>query len=302
MKVQVTLCGGTYQLSFPKLAEYEPEEIEDAMKNVDIKNFNGMVSELKAWGEEHANGCRMVLFSGIKPTSLEERLLAETGKTFYMASTQDDIIKTDPYPQKRLITSAIFKRFLESDGVEPERLEEQIQTYLKKKYEDGTFSEIWTPIIFQEYVIGYIHVWINDPEKAQLGVKCIDELRQFAHILAFSLKINGYFESQKAPAPPFSGNVIDVSCSGLLFARPASEVDPSIDTKAELKVKILTRKKELEELAIIVRRFKDDNVIYFGCHFENMADEDLHFLFEYIYGIPFNSTKAKSFEFFTGKV
>jgi hypothetical protein len=51
--------------------------------------------------------------------------------------------------------------------------------------------------------------------------------------------------------------------------------------------------------AMIVRRYRDNVRKYFGCRFTDMEQEELIFLFEYIYGKPFTSSNIT---FLSGQV
>jgi hypothetical protein len=148
------------------------------------------------------------------------------------------------------------------------------------------------PVLFQQYVIGYIHAWINKERMVSFDYETIDTLYQFAKILAHSLKMNGYFESGKLKNDPFEGRVIDISVSGLLFAYPNSPFTAALLPGSELSVKLATPKRTVNTTARIVRCYKDKVNMYLGCHFPDMEPEDIRFLFEYIYGKPFTDNDA----------
>jgi len=164
--------------------------------------------------------------------------------------------------------------------------------FIKQKHDSGTLSDLWVPILFQEYVIGYIHIWINTEGKPPFDYGVIDTLYQFAKILAYSLKINGYFETGKLKNEPFEGKIIDISASGLLFTYPNSPLASTLLLDSELAVRLMAPRRTVNAKARIVRRYKDSIQGYFGCRFMEMAPEDLRFLFEYIYGKPFTDSDA----------
>jgi hypothetical protein len=161
---------------------------------------------------------------------------------------------TDPYPRKRIITEEMFKRYLESTGVDLSYVNNACTRFIKTKFDSGIFSDAWVPVLFQEYVIGYIHIWINKEGKLPFDYSVIDTLYQFAKVLAYSLKMNGYFENGKMKNEPFDGKVIDISASGLLFTYPHSNFSSSLLTDIELSVKVITPKRSVSTTAKIVRR------------------------------------------------
>jgi hypothetical protein len=299
LQVQFTFLGDRYNLSFPKVMEYENDTMSDFFREMDPHNLTGLIDQMAGWIKNYASGYKLIIFKDQKPSSAEERIVAETGKTLYLPSTLGNFPQSDPYPKKRIIVDDMFKRYLESTGVDPAYLDDACARYIKGKFESGIFSDAWIPVLFHEYVIGYIHVWINKQYTLPFDYSILDTLYQFAKVLAYSLKINGYFEKGKLKNEPFDGKVIDISASGILFAYPHSSLSSALLIDSELTVKVMTPRRTVNAVAKIVRRYKDASMGYFGCRFLDMAPEDLRFLFEYIYGKPFTDTDAS---FLSGQV
>jgi hypothetical protein len=302
LQVYFTFMGDRYSLDFPKIEGYEiTEEIGEFMRQLDPKNLTELINQLSVWVKGFATGHKLHIFKEPVSDSLEERIIAETGKILYLPSTRTTLPQTDPYPRKRLITEDIFRRHLESTGVNPESIDGEITRFLSRKYNAGFFSEAWIPILFQEYVIGYIRVWISQEGYRPLTHETIDVLYQFAKVLAFSLKENGYFESGRLKNEPFQGKIVDISASGLLFAYPHSDLSATFLPDCELSVRLhtATTNRTINARAKVVRRYQDATMGYFGCRFLDIAPEDTRFLFEVIYGRPFTDTDAS---FLAGKV
>jgi len=297
--VQFNFLGDRYSLTYPKINEFESGDYSEYIKSLDPKNLSGLIEQLAAWIKGYASGYKLIIFRDQKPTSPEERVLAETGKSLYLPSTQGSFPREDPYPKKRLITEDIFKRYLESTGVSLQFVDDACARFLKQKSESGILSDLWVPVLFQEYVIGYIHIWINKEGHLPFDYGVIDTLYQFSRILANSLRINGYFDSGKLKNDVFEGRIIDISASGLLFTYPVSVLATTLLPDSELSVKLKTPRRTVDAKARIVRRYKDNIQGYFGCRFLDMEPEDLRFLFEYIYGKPFTDSDAS---FLSGQV
>jgi hypothetical protein len=300
LQIQFTLQGDRYSLSFPTIAEYESMEIDAFKQRLDPRNFSGLIDQLGEWSKGFANGHKLILFKDAKLNIIEEKILAETGKTIFLPSTTGTLPQTDPYPKKRLVTADMLKRYLESTGVGEAYLDEAASRFIRSKFDNGIFAEVWVPVFFQEYVIGCIHLWISSKEGLPpLDYGIIDTLYQFAQVLAFSLKINGYFDSGRIKNEPFAGNVIDISTSGLLFAYPRSNFAESLLLDTELLIKLTAPMRTVNAIARIVRRYNDKTTFYFGCRFLDMSPEDTRFLFEFIYGKPFTEADAS---FLSGNV
>jgi hypothetical protein len=299
MQVQFSFLGELYDLSFPKVTEYEAVEGDNFLHNSDLKNLSGLIKQMAVWIKKNATSYKLTFFMNVKPSGIEEQVLAETGKALFLPSIGDGFPQNDPFPHKKIITEDMFKRYLESTGVGLTFVDSACARFIKTKSDSNIFSDAWIPILFHEYVIGYIHVWNDVAEKPPLNYSMIETLYQFAKVLAYSLKINGYFDKGKLENDSFEGKVIDISASGLLFAYPSSKISAALRSEKKLAVTIITPQRSITAEAIIVRRFKDSSLGYYGCQFEKIAEEDLSYLFEYIYGKPFCADDAV---FLTGKV
>jgi c-di-GMP-binding flagellar brake protein YcgR len=300
LKIRFTFQGDRYNLAFPKVNEYEKISSEDLVRSLDPKNFSGLVKQITGSLKNFADGFKIVNFKDKKPETVEERLISETGKTLFIPSTVGFLPKTDPYPKKRIITEELFKRYLESTGVGSTFLDENCARFLKNRFEDGIFSDAWVPILFHEYVIGYIHIWIDKQARLPFDFSVLDKVYQYAKVLAFSLKENGYFEYGKVNNEPFEGRVLDISASGLLFAYPhGSSLLGTLLVGADLTVNIDAPNRSINVVARIVRRFKDRSAGYFGCRFLDIVPEDMRFLFEHLYGRQIDDRDAN---FLSGQV
>jgi c-di-GMP-binding flagellar brake protein YcgR len=285
LNVIFTFRGDRYNLAFPKVMEYENLDSDELVRSIDPRNLSGLIKQITGTLKNFADGFKIVNFKDKQPEALEERIVSETGKTLFVPSTAGLFPKTDPYPKKRIITEEIFKRYLETTGVGATFIDENCTRFLKKKLDEGIYSDAWVPILFQEYVIGYIHVWVDKEGRPPFDFSVLDHVYQFAKVLAFSLKENGYFEHGRMMNEPFEGKVLDISASGLLFACPlGSTLLATLMVDAELMIIIEAPNRSIKVLSRIVRRFKDRNAGYFGCRFINMAPEDMRFLFEHLYG------------------
>ena len=300
LKVLFCFQGDRYNLAFPKTNEYETITAADILRNMDTSNLSVLIKQITALMSKFADGFKIVNFKDKAPEALEEKIVAQTGKTLFLPTTAGFFPKTDPYPKKRIITEEIFKRYIESEGVGKDFLNENCMRFLKNKFDENIYSDAWVPILFHEYVIGYIHTWINNQSRNPFDFNVLDNVYQYAKVLAFGLRENGYFDYGKVANEPFEGRVLDISASGLLFAYPlGTSLLATLLVDAELTVIINAPNRTLNLNAKIVRRFNDNSASYFGCRFINMAPEDMRFIFEYLYGRKIDS---KDTEFLTGQV
>ena len=294
MKIRFTFKGDRYNLAFPKVMEYEHILSEDMVRNLDTSNLTGLIKQIKILLTKFSDGHRIVNFKDRKPQTIEERIVSETGKALFIPSTTGSLPKADPYPKKRIITEDLFKRYLETTGIGIAFLDENCARFLKNKFDNKIFSDAWVPVLFHEYVIGYINVWIDKQGKLPFDFSVLDHVYQYAKVLAFGLKENGYFEHGKIGNEPFAGKVLDISASGLLFAYPhGSSLLSTLLADSELTVTIEVPNRSINIIVKIVRRFKDKQACYFGCKFTEIAPEDMRFFFEYLYGKQIDEDETK---------
>jgi hypothetical protein len=293
LKILVTLEGERYNLTFPKVIDYENNTYDDLGRSIDSKDLSVLIKQITLSLKSFSDGFKIINFRDKKPETPEERIISEYGKILFIPSTTDSLPKTDPYPGKRIITEDIFKRYLESTGVGTTFLNKNYARFLKNKHDDGIHSEIWVPILFHEYVVGCIHIWISKASRPSFTFNVLDTIYQFSKVLAFSLKANGYFEHGKVNQQPVEGKILDISVSGLLFAYPLGSSHVSaLQDGSNLTVTVEAPNRSMSVIAQIVRRFKDKSAGYLGCHFVNMAPEDKRFLFEHLYGRQIDSNDS----------
>nr|AGS53815.1 hypothetical protein [uncultured bacterium contig00054] len=300
IKILFTFQGDRYNLGLPRLAEYENVTEEGLFRHNDARNFTDLIKQMTSTVKTFADGYKIINFKDRKPESMEEKIISETGKSLFIPSTTGNLPTIDPYPRKRIITEEIFKRYLESTGVGEFFLNDHISRFIGKKLKDGIFSDAWIPILFHEYVVGYIHIWIETEGKNPFDFSVLDNMYQFSKVLAFSLKENGYFDQGKIENEPFEGKILDISASGLLFAYPlGTSLTTTLMVDSDLSVGIEAPNRNVNVTARIVRRFKDKNSNYYGCRFINMQPEDTRFLFERLYGRQIDDQDAA---FLSGQV
>ena len=314
IKVHFVFQEDRFSLHYPKLADYEDEGTAENEEDfclqhpeMDPKHLKTLSDQIAGWIMEYASGYKIVIFEkNHPPETVEERLLAGTGKIFYLPSTLESLPETDPYPggegEGRLVTGEMLRRHLEGDGADPENLDGAVERFIKQKRDDGFLSDAWVPIPFREYIIGYIHTWIKEQGKAPFSHETIETLYQFAKLLAHSFRLNGYFNSGKLENMSAEGQIIDVSVSGVLFTYPRSRLPSDMAEGGELSMILETPARTINASARIARRWQNEGKDYFGCTFLDMEADDMRYLFEYLYGKPPNNEDRDKDKFLAGKV
>jgi hypothetical protein len=289
LQMRFSFLRDRYNLPFPKLNNFE-DVPEDPGKTPSVKSVSALLEQMGAWIKGLHGNYKLVVFKDVKPSSTEERVVAETGKAFYLASTREPFPETDPFPESRIITLDLFKRYLESTGVESKYLDDTCKRFIQSKLSREIFSDIWVPVLFQEYIVGYIRAWISSNWAPPFDAAVLETLYRYARELVYSLKMNGFFEKGRRHNEVFVGRMIDISVSGLLFAYPKAALSSALLVNSQLFIKLITAQRTIGVNAKIARHYRDSSLGYYGCRFLDTSFEDMQYLFEYLYGKALSDT------------
>lgn len=290
--VSFAFHGDRYRLSFPKTEEYFPLNDIDYSSNFNMNNIKELLGQLSSWATTEAGNHKLVMFKDKPIESVEEKLISQSARAFYIPYTTGDFPTGDEYADIPIITEGYFRHYLEKQGTDPVFVDDSIARFLEKKRKTGIYSELWIPIPFHEYIIGYIHLWTSDSDRIGITRETIDTGFQFAKVIAASLQLNGYFKGQEVEKKFYQGQCIDLSASGMLFSYPIGIMTSSLLQDSLIDVQLHTGKRLVKTAAKIVRRYTDAKHMYFGCRFTDIAPEDLRFLFEFIYGKQFTDSQT----------
>ncbi|MDR2782859.1 MAG: PilZ domain-containing protein [Treponema sp.] len=295
LQIKLMSLEDRYSLPFPKSSVFEPPDRAAVLPGIDPQNFNAIVAKMMQDVKLYADGCKVVYYNAtVQPDKTEERVVAENGKILFIPSSGE------PFPEefiseKKFITKTIFKRYFESIGVSALFLDQTLEQFLKAKEDEGILSALWIPLVFQEYVVGYIFVWksnrITDEKvnKRLLSEEFAEKIYGYGKCIVLSLEKRGYFEAGRMKDRVINGKIADISASGLRFAVPNSFVFQSLQPGVELAVTLQAPQRTINAKANIRRRYKEGSLVYLGCGFTDITPDDSRFLFEIIYGKPANS-------------
>jgi hypothetical protein len=152
------------------------------------------------------------------------------------------------------------------------------------------------PLLFQEYVIGYVYLVNTQQGRPPFDLPVLETFHQFAKVLAYSLKVNGYFRNAPKKARDFSADVIDISAGGLLFANSSRDLVSSLLPGSGIELAIKAKARSVKAFAEVKRVYRDSSRSYFGVEYSELEPEDFRFLFECLYGRPFTDEDAVGIE------
>ncbi|MCK5672868.1 MAG: PilZ domain-containing protein [Spirochaetales bacterium] len=167
---------------------------------------------------------------------------------------------------------------------------------LKKKHANGIYAELYTPVIYHEYAIGYIRLVNDNTRKIAFTTKTLNFVREFSRILAFALEKQGYFASGKLKESKYLPEIIDISASGLLFTHPEKKLSEILGLCGDLKLVLKIGPRKMEMASRVMRKYKTKDIYFYGIQFLEIEPEDFRFLFDYVYGRPFSDEDDRLWE------
>jgi hypothetical protein len=296
LEVAFSFKGDRYDLSFPITREYSPVAEPEPSSAFDPHDIRALIGEFNERASAFASERAVRMFKERKPESLEERVIVRTGKIYYLPTAVGGLPVADPYSHPRIVTRGVFADFLREQGTQEDFVEEELLRFERNKRNSGVLSELMVPLLFQEYVIGYVCLVNKQPGKPPFDLSILELFLQFSQVLAFSLKINGYFRNAPKKPQDYRADVIDISAGGLLFSNAAKDLAAALLPGSALELSIRVGDRSVKALGSVKRTFRDANRVYYGIEYQEIEPEDFRFLFESLYGRGFTDADATGVE------
>ncbi|MDR0637839.1 MAG: PilZ domain-containing protein [Spirochaetaceae bacterium] len=279
--------GFYYDLNYEKIDMVDATEFDDFVSRLNEDKINAFIDENLHWIQQKTDGYKLSLFAHTRAASVEEKAVGKLGKILFISMPDGGFVAETKNSGEMFFTEQLFTEFLLKSGENPESAQEKITRVLRQRAAQNICSDCYVPVIFLSYIIGYIHIWVNEGVNPPITLHSIETFRQLAKIIAFSLERGNYFESNKKQIPAFTPKLIDISAGGFLFVVDSSKEKIIYSVDDHFSVRITISSRVIRCKASIVRDHFDKINVYYGCKFEDMEIEDTRFLFESIYGKPF---------------
>ncbi|MDX9898646.1 MAG: PilZ domain-containing protein [Spirochaetia bacterium] len=268
IKLEFLLQNEKIRIDCPESSEYAELEMPALSVGFETGSINALLDSFKEKASTMYSKSGIVMFNrNNKPETVEERLISEIGRTLLVTSTHSQLPSSDPYPEGRIITQEMADAFegpsvfIEGSALERSRAE---------KTASGIISELYCPILYYQYVIGYIYLMNDENRKTCLDYRSVDFAWEFAHILAYTLKTNNYFKlDEQYIADPYKPQVVDLSSSGCLLLMPKSSFKVKLKHGSVLDMSI-SRADPATSVTMkgrVTRRFDDRENEYYGVAF-----------------------------------
>lgn len=271
------------ELAFPKTEEYNPAEPPEYSEEYDPADLESLVDVFSEKVKNKATINTITMFRERPPKGFEENLVVQTGKILFIPNTAGRFPENDYEMGGRIITRAMMlgpAGNVDQQAGSQDKLPEILAEKLKK----GIKAEIYCPVIYHEYAVGIIYIAQRVGADAVFDHDLLDETHQFSKILAYSLKANGYFKEHERRSNQYSGDIIDISASGLLFANNSQALDEALALYADIDLGLSFDPRTMRIGARVMRKLHDAKMNYYGIQFMDIKPEDFRYVFEFVYG------------------
>lgn len=279
ISVSFELESTKVELKFPKSENYTSEDAPVASDRFNPESIGELVRAFRESVASRSTDNRVVMFRDREPAGIEEATIVRTSRILYIPSTQERFPESDEELPGRIVTRAMIS----IPAGEASKGERDVATLLAAKAQEGICAEIYCPVLFQQYVVGYVYLVSRDPAKRFDG-GLLRYVQEFARVLAYSLRINNYFEGVPPGPEVFEPRIVDLSASGLLFAHNSLKLKESLMIYADIVLRAQIGDRRIEIGSRVMRKYEDSNTCYYGVQFLEIQPEDFRFLFEYVYG------------------
>ncbi|MBN2441512.1 MAG: PilZ domain-containing protein [Spirochaetales bacterium] len=284
IRIFLDIKGKRIQIDFPKTRDYfslsEPTYTEDFNPS-DIQN---LIRSFRKKMEELVSVNKIIMLRNTNPSTYEEKLMAHTGKIIWIPYIDEGFLLKNPFPEVSLLTYQEIADYELGMGTLRGEIGNKFKILLKEKKDKGFYSQLYCPLLYTHYLVGYIYLCNTSEKKIGITIHTLKYVNEFSKVLCYSLKTNHYFNSQDLGNNSYSTPVIDISASGLLFAHTEKYLSVELPLHAEIMITLKIGKRKIETGSTVIRKYMDKNRYYFALKFTRITREDFRFLYEFIYG------------------
>lgn len=297
-EVFFTIKGQEVELNFPRSNRYtelSPEAINSQI-DFDYTSIKSLYKNFRTKMVDEVSDARIVMMREKVLDKYEEKVMAATGKMLWIPSTEEDFPVKDPYSDERLITRRDLVKYEEALDRPPHVITSKLGNILYEKQKKQIHSELFCPILYDLYLVGYIYLCNREDRKEKISKDLLEYAYDFSKVLGYSLQLTGYFTSNDSMERRYEAPIIDISASGLLFAHPRADLSDNLLIHTDIDVTVRFPERTMVIGSLVRRKFQDAERCYFGIQFLEISQDDLKFLFEKLYAKPYSSEEEKKWE------
>jgi hypothetical protein len=297
-EVFFSIKGQTVELNFPRSNRYievSPDVVNDRT-DLEYASIKRLYKSFREKTVDQVSESRIVMLRDRGLDKYEEKLMAATGKMLWIPSTEEDFPVNDPYPDERVLTRRDLVKYEESLDRAPHVITSKLGNILYEKQRRQIHSELYCPILYEMYLVGYIYMCNREERKEKISKELLDFTYDFSRVLGYSLYLTGYFTTDDSMERRYEAPIIDISASGLLFAHPRSDLSENLKIHTDVEVTVRFPERAMVIGSRVRRKFQDAERCYIGLQFLRIDQGDLEFLHAKLYGRPYSPEEENKWE------
>ncbi len=297
-EVFFSIKGQKVELNFPrtnKYVELSPDNINTRL-DLDFSSIKNLYKAFREKTKDDVSEARIVMLRDKYPEKYEEKVMIALGKMLWIPSTEEDFPVGDPLAEQRVITRRDLVKYEEALDRPPHVITSKLGNILYEKQKKRIHSELFCPILYETYMIGYIYLCNKEDRKEKIQKDLVDYVYDLSKVMGYSLHLSGYFTADGSSERRYEAPIIDISASGLLFAHPRADLSQNLLIHTDMEITVKFPERTMVIGSRIRRKFQDSERCYFGVQFLDINQEDLNFLFEKLYGKVYTLEEENKWE------
>lgn len=282
ISVSFMIQGTRVELSYPSSENYEAVEEPSFDPGFDVTQISELLKTFREKAEQHASDNKIVMFRERKPQSFQERVISRSGKILILPFPESEFANLPRDARGRVLTQEEAIEMEKRAGGEVFTMLDTITQIVKGLNDREIWEELYCPVLYQKYVVGYLYLCKSGRDVTRFDSRAIEFVLQLSRVLAYSLKVNGYFRERPVTEEYDDAALIDISGSGVLFSYPVD--GPSMSLYEDIDLRIHLDDEEIPATGRIMRKYRDSGRVYFGVQFTDLDTKGMEKLFDRLYG------------------
>jgi len=274
--------GQKVRLDYPDSDQYDPVEEPELDAGFDATRISDLLKAFRERAGRFATESKIVMLRGRTPSTFQEQMVAKSGKILVLPFYSAEVQIRSPEVRDRLLSQDEIIAYEAEEGEDMFTVLERIGKIIDDNRARRVWHELYCPILYHQYVVGYLYLMRSDTEQEKFEPATFEFILQYARILAYSLKANGYFRAEPVVDEFGAAELIDISGSGLLFSYPPD--GPEILLYTDLDLRITFGAETIPVRGRVMRSYNDSDRVYIAIQFIELDPDDMEKLFSHIYG------------------
>lgn len=277
--VSVSFQSKIEHLDFPETTNFKIFD-ENLLKLEIINNIQELIGGFKRKMSVFSKNA-IVMFKNRNPATLEEFLIVKTGKSFYVPNSFKYFPDSQVYDIDKVIVNEDIIEYYKLLGNDQNVALQKINQLLILKQKKNILSELYFPVIYKKFVIGYLYLMNEIEKNSQIAFNIINNLEEFSKLLIASLIKNNYFT--RSEYLNVEANIFDISAGGMQFFSKDNDLSSNLLEKDEAQLNFKIDGKIFSLKAYVRRRWKEQDYWHYGVQFDDTQTEQLESLKSEIY-------------------